>query len=111
MPRVYKRKSTRGSYGEKALQDDLQAIRNGESVRSTSKQYGVPCRTLRRHRDGKVAKPKATTLGRFQPQLNAKYEAMIVTQIQAMERALFGLTTNDSPRQIWNVDETGITTV
>lgn len=102
---MYKRKSTRASYGEKSLQAALQAIRNGESVRSASRNHAAPCKTLRRHRDGKVAKPGTTRLGRFQPELSATYEAMFVTQIQAMEKALFGLTSNDVPRLAYDFAE------
>lgn len=105
MPRVYKRKSFRASYGDKALQDALQAIRDGEPLRTASKNHGIPCRTLRRHRDGKVARPGTTTLGRFQPELSVTYEAMLVTQIQAMEKALFGLTTTDVRRLAYDFAE------
>lgn len=85
MPGVYKRKTTRASYGKKALQDTLHAIGNGESVKSASSNYGVPCKTMRCHRDGKVANLGKTRHGRFQSELNESYEDMLVLQIQAME--------------------------
>lgn len=105
MPRVYKRKTTRASYGEQALQDALQAIRDGQSVKSASKNFNVPCKTLRRHRDGKVQKPGRIMLGRFHPELKDTYEDLIVTRIQAMEKALFGLTTLDVRRLVYDFAE------
>ncbi|KAL8605214.1 hypothetical protein ACOMHN_031155 [Nucella lapillus] len=64
MVRVYKRKTDRGSYGAKNLADALQAINNGLSINRASKDFGVPQRTFRRHRDKKVAHPGVQICGR-----------------------------------------------
>ena len=64
MVRVYKRKTERGSYGETNLADALRAINNGVSINHASKEFAVPQRTLRRHRDKKVAHPGVQKFGR-----------------------------------------------
>ena len=82
MPRKYKRTSLRGSYGNIALKVALKAILfRKKSVKSTSKMYGIPCRTLRRHRDGKVSEPGKITFGRFYSILSAKYEKMFASYL------------------------------
>ncbi|KAL8603669.1 hypothetical protein ACOMHN_017166 [Nucella lapillus] len=64
MVHVYKRKTDRGSYGAKCLADALQAINNGLFINRASKDFGVPQRTLKRHRDKKVAHPGVHICGR-----------------------------------------------
>ncbi|KAJ8018402.1 hypothetical protein HOLleu_43625 [Holothuria leucospilota] len=98
MPRTYKRKTDRASYTQGDLQRALAAIAEGAALKSTAKAYGISPRTLRRHRDGKAAKPRSVVLGRFRPDINKKYEADLVVKIQDMEKALFGLTTKDVRR-------------
>ena len=60
MVRNYKRKSERGGYGDDALKEALSALQS-QSMKAVSRQFGIPARTLRRHRDKKVAasRPKA----------------------------------------------------
>lgn len=98
MPRTYKRKTERASYLQEDLQRALAAIGEGAALKSTAKAYGISPRTLRRHRDGKVARPGSIVLGRFRPDINETYEADLVAKIQEMEAALFGLTTKDVRR-------------
>ncbi|KAK3874827.1 hypothetical protein Pcinc_020265 [Petrolisthes cinctipes] len=82
-----------------ALQDALKEIQDGKPLKTVSRIFGIPCKTLRRHRDGKVKNPAgAVLLGRFRPDFDEKLETMLVTHVQEMEKALFGLTTNDVRR-------------
>ena len=95
MVRTYKRKTTRGAYGTDVLQQALDAITSGMSVKKASTVYNIPRPTLRRHRDGRVKCPGKVNLGAFQPVLCLQFEEELVSQIQIMEKALYGLTTND----------------
>ena len=98
MPRVYVRKTNRGSYSEENLQKAIAAVNSGQPLLTTAKVYGIPARTLRRHRDKKVQNPGSINLGRFKPVINKEYEAELVAQIQSMEKLLCGLTTKDVRR-------------
>ena len=98
MVRNYRRKTTRGAYGTDVLQQALDEIRNGMSVKKASIVYKIPRPTLRRHRDNRVKCPGEVNLGAFQPVLCMQFEQELVSQIQIMEKALYGLTTNDIRR-------------
>ena len=63
MPRQYKRVSDRGKYGQSALTAALDAINDGCSLKKAERDFGVPRKTLRRHRDGKVLSPGTASLG------------------------------------------------
>lgn len=102
MPRIYKRKTQRGSSGPDAIREALSAIRSGMELKTAAREYGVPAKTLRRHRDGKVHTPGC--LGRFKPDLD-EYENVLVGHIQTMERALFGLTPMDVRRLAFDFAE------
>ena len=93
--RTHKRTSTRGGYGSDVLQQALQSVKDGVPLIKVSRQTGIPARTLRRHRDGKVNKPGEVSLGRHDSVFSAEVEAQLVDHIMLMERALFGLTTTD----------------
>ena len=54
MVRNYKRKTARGAYGTDVLQQALDAISGGMSVKKASVVYKIPRPTLRRHRDSRV---------------------------------------------------------
>jgi len=105
MVRKYKRRTQRGSYGSEALTSALAALREGQSLKKTARDYGIPARTLRRHRDGKVSKPGSSVLGRFGTVFSEEFESVLVSHIMAMERALFGLTTNDMRRLAFDLAE------
>ena len=64
----------------------------------TAKKYGIAARTLKRYKNNQVANPGHVQLGRFWPDINAEYEAQLVSIIQDMEKKLFGLTTKDVRR-------------
>ncbi|KAK6191253.1 hypothetical protein SNE40_002988 [Patella caerulea] len=57
MVRNYKRKSNRGNYGNNNLSLALKLLNEGKPLNTVSKEYGIPARTLRRHRDHKVQTP------------------------------------------------------
>jgi hypothetical protein len=63
MVRTYKRKTDRGKYGTEALKDALEAVLSGTGLKTAARQYGIPAKTLRRHRDGKVSQPGIVKLG------------------------------------------------
>jgi len=104
MVRHYKRKSTRGSYGKKALDAAVDKVRTGQmSKQKTSMTYGVPRKTLNRHLNGLVKKPGC--LGRFAPVLNKEYEEALVKHAIDLQRMFFGLATGDLRRLAFDLAE------
>ena len=97
MLRTYKRRTQHAAYGMQVSKDALHATEMGESLKSVFRRYGVPRKFLRRHHDGRVQNSGHSQLGRFRHQLGEDNEEML-DQIQAMEKALFGLTTIDVRR-------------
>lgn len=95
MVTTYKRKTERGRYGSHQLQMALESVRNGTSLLAAAKEYGVPERTLRRHKEGTVRNPGQSRLGRHRVVLTDELETDLRNHIQSMEKALFGLTTHD----------------
>lgn len=51
MPRVHKRKTQRTSHRACVLKDVLQAMQDGSPLK-IERTYNIPCKILRRHRDG-----------------------------------------------------------
>ena len=98
MPRTYVRKSNRAQYTVEDLLSALRSIENGASIKSTAKLSGISARTLCRHRDGKLLRPGTVRLGRFSPDIGQDYEEELVSHLQKMEKALFGLTAVDVRR-------------
>lgn len=105
MPRQYKRVSDRGKYGQSSLTAALAAIKNGCSLKKAERDFGVPRKTLRRHRDGKVLSPGTANLGGCNTVLQSEFERQLVTHIQTMEGALFGLTTVDVRKLAYQLAE------
>ena len=62
--RHFKKKGLRGQYGTEAMQEALLRLHRGASRKVTSREFGIPRRTLRRHRDGEVESPGIIKLGR-----------------------------------------------
>ena len=94
MVRDYKRKSTRASYGNEALQTALLKVQAGEmSKRKAELTYGVPRKTLNRHLSGVVKKPGC--LGRFSPVLSDEFEEALVKHAIELQRMFFGLVPAD----------------
>jgi len=70
-----------------------------------SKQFGIPARTLRRHRDGKVQHPGTSMLGRHCPVLSPAVQKELHDHIQFMEKSLYGLTHMDVRRLAYEIAE------
>jgi transposase-like protein len=98
MVRNYKRTTTRAAYGTGALSAALEALRDGTPVKQVSRTFGIPAKTLRRHRDGKVKTLGVSELGRHKTVFTEEYEKLLCEHIIEMERTLFGLTTFDMRR-------------
>ena len=91
MPRQYKKKTYRCKYGTSKLNEALLELEKGRSVKSVSKQYDIPGRTLRRHRDGKIQSPGSLGQGRKQYIPHA-VETTIADHLKDMNSRLFGLS-------------------
>lgn len=102
--RTYKRVSNRCSYSEQSLKEALKLIKNGMPLKAASQLFGVSPKTLRRHRDNKVARPGSASLGR-KAVFSVEFEHQLTQHIQEMERALFGLTTKDVRRLAFDLAE------
>lgn len=105
MVRNYIRKTSRASYGSSSLSAALEAMKNGQPLKAASRAYGVPTKTLRRHRDAKVLKPGFAILGRHKSVFPAEYEQLLMQEIVAMEQAFYGLTTLDLRRLAFDLAE------
>lgn len=92
MVRNYKRKTERGKYGNEKLTSALEAVRAGIPVAQASRHYGIPQRTLKRHKDGLVATPGQSNLGRHRLVLTSEVERELYLHIKNMERSMYGLT-------------------
>ena len=103
MVRRYKRTSSRASYGSQALNAAVEAVRSGTAVKAAARMYGIPARTIRRHRDLNVSRPGTTKLGSKETVFKPEYETILVQHVQAMEKALFGLTTLDIRRLAYDL--------
>ena len=93
--RTRKRTTNRASYGQASLTNALKAVQSGMTLYKASKEWGVPRKTLRRHRDGKVQDPGHLGRGTDIPR---SLEDALVNKVKEMERLLFGLTTEDVRR-------------
>ena len=91
MVRTYKRKSERGKYGEKNLSEALEAVGKGVPIIRASNEFGVPARTLRRHRDKRVTEPGVLNFGRYRNALPQEVEEQLKEHVLDMQRRLHGL--------------------
>lgn len=98
MVRHYKRTSTRGKYGAEVLQTALRLINEGRSVKSISREFSIPPRTLRRHRDRKTKNPGMIVLGPKQPVLPPAFEDELKNYIFLMEKRMYSITATDVRR-------------
>jgi len=103
MVRNYKRKQHRCSYGAEKLRDALAAIQGGKPVKAVSREFQVPAKTLRRHRDSKVRNPGEPLLGRYEHALPASVETAIANHVRDMSHRMYGLTTNDVRKLAYDV--------
>ncbi|XP_041347801.1 uncharacterized protein LOC121367590 [Gigantopelta aegis] len=104
MVRIYKRKTDRGKYGGEKLKSALNALKD-QPLKQVSRQYGIPARTLRRHRDLKVKYSGVVVLGPKQPVLSHDVERLLIQHITHMERSLYGLSTVDVRRLAFELAE------
>jgi hypothetical protein len=103
MVRKYKRKSERGKYGQDNLAAALRAVAEGTPLVRASKEYDVPARTLRRHRDKQVAEPGTLKFGRYRCALPFEVEAHLKSHVIEMQRRLYGLKMKDMQRLAFDV--------
>ena len=73
-------------------------MKMGCSLKNVASEFSINQKSLQSHQDGKVKVPGGLSLGGKSPVFSKEFELNIVTQIQIMERALFGLTTIDMHR-------------
>ena len=99
----YKRKTNKASYSSSDLEKALNEINGGKSVKLTSRTYRISCKTLRRHRDGKVKRPGCVCLGRYKLALDPNIELELLKHIKDMEWRMFGLGTTDIRRFVNDV--------
>jgi len=105
MVRTYKRKTTRIEYGGENLQLALKAVNNGILLLRASKQFGIPSRTLRRHRDKKVLESGTAQLGRHRTILPEDAEKEHHDHICYTEKLLHRLTMWDVRRLAFELAE------
>ena len=74
MVRNYKRKRSEQITGTEKLSSALEAVCAGMPVAEASRHFGVPERTLARHRVGAVAKPGQTNPGRHRTVLTLEVD-------------------------------------
>lgn len=103
--RNYVKTTTRGQYGKEKLAAAMKDIADGVPLIRVSKNYSIPARTLRRHRDGKVTQPGSVNLGRHVPALPKEIEQELHDHIKTMEQSLYGLAVNDVRRLAFDLAE------
>ena len=91
------------SYSANHLRDAVAAVRGGQSLRGAAKEFGIPPRTLRRHRQGGVTQPGVSRLGRMRAVFDEEFEEELVATIQRSEKEMYGLSTRDVRRLAFNV--------
>ena len=104
MVRTYKRKTQRGAYGDDILKAALLALEE-QPLKTVSRLYHVPARTLRRHRDNRVATWGALALGPMKTVLPAAADSILRDHIAYMEKYMYGLTTIDVRRLAYDLAE------
>ena len=87
-------KTQRGATNDR-IKSALDAMKMGCSLKNVASEFSINKKTLQRHQDGKVKVAGGLSLGGKSPVFSKEFELKIVTQVQIMERALFGLTTID----------------
>ena len=105
MVRKYHRKAGRGAYGEDKLKEALKTIEEGTPLIRASRNYRIPTRTLRRHRDKRVQKPGCVRLGRYENVLSDALELELRKHIIEMEHMMYGLTITDIRKLAFDLAE------
>jgi len=94
MPKVYHKKSSRGSWSHGSMVEAAKAVQNGMNLYRASVEYGLPRNTLRARVNGDASKKayeKPCVLG-------AANEQALVDRIIYLQRLGFGLTITDVRR-------------
>ena len=104
MGKYYKRKSTRGHYGEERLSQALTEIASGSSMRGASLKFGVPRRTLQRHSKQQVLKPGKQHLGRSGI-FPLEVENQLAEKLIDLQRRFYGMTLDDLQHSAYQMAE------
>ena len=94
MVRTYKKKGMRGLWTEQDMQHAVDAVRQGEPLKTVAREYRVPRNTLRRHA-GRDAPAKVKKRPGRKTVLSEEEECELHYIILDMENALYGLTRSD----------------
>ena len=94
MVRNYVQKTQRGATNDR-VKSALDDMKMGCSLKNFVSEFSINKKTLQHHQDGEVKVAGGLSLGGKSPVFSKEFELKIVTQVQIMERALFGLTTID----------------
>ena len=99
MVRNYKRKTDVAKrYNDVALKNALESISQGTPLIRVSRQFNIPARTLRRHRDSKVSSPGEIILGRYRQALPPKMEQELASRARIMTKMFHGLSSKEIRR-------------
>lgn len=102
MPRQRKRTTKIASWSVEVMDAALGAIRNGTSIRSASKQYGVPYSSIRdRLRTGICTAPKLGRSATFTPE----QEKEIATQVLLLSKLFYGVSQIELRRLVYEYAE------
>ena len=104
MVRTYKRRKEQSAYGDETLKAALLALEK-QPLKTVSRLYNIPTRTLRRHRDNRVCTRGGIALGPKKPALPTTAERTLCDHISYMEFFFYGLTTVDVRRLAYDLAE------
>lgn len=102
MPNVYVRKSNKGSWSEEALQQAIEAIAKGMSIRSAGKEFNIPESTLRNRRKRNIF--GKTSMGP-ESQLGVDAEKKLSLHITKLQAVGFAPTQRDVRTLAYNLAE------
>ena len=94
MVRNYVQKTQRGATNDR-IKSALDDMKMGCSLKNFASEFSINKNTLQHHQARKVKVAGGLSLGGKSPVFSKEFEVSIVTQVQIMEKALFGFTTVD----------------
>ena len=83
------------------MQNALTDIKNEKFVEATSRQFEIPAKTFRRHRDFKVQIPGVPMLGRYTQAVPV--EIAIADHVSEMSSKMYGQTPTDVRKLAYDV--------
>lgn len=102
MVRNYKRVTKRGTWTKEMLSDALENVKNGQSIRSASIQFGIPFASLHdRVKKGHIKGPKIGRRAVFTPQQESK----IADHLKMLANMFYGLSPIDFRRAAFEYAE------